>query len=267
MVSLMSQRIRPFRHALIVIVLCAALGGLSACATADVSDESAERVAYDPLEKMNRKMFAFNRATDRVALKPLAKGYKKFVPAPVRHSLTNLFSNLTTPRSALNNFLQGKPKRGFNELGRFLFNSTLGIGGLFDVAGAGGMERYDESFGETLSTWGVPDGPYIVLPIWGPNMAVDVFALPVDYYSDVWTHYDDTSVKSKVWGLRVVDIRYRLLSAESILEESQDPYIAMREAYRQNRTFRRYDGNPPSDEAFYDDELFDEFFDEDDSTE
>lgn len=267
MVRLMSQRIRPFRHALIVIVSCIALGGLSACATADVSDEGTEKVAYDPLEKMNRKMFAFNRATDRVALKPLAKGYKKFVPGPVRHSLTNLFSNLTTPRSALNNFLQGKPKRGFNELGRFLFNSTLGIGGLFDVAGAGGMERYDESFGETLSTWGVPDGPYIVLPIWGPNMAVDVFALPVDYYSDVWTHYDDTSVKSKVWGLRVVDIRYRLLSAESILEESQDPYITMREAYRQNRTFRRYDGDPPSDEAFYDDELFDEFFDEEESTE
>lgn len=267
MLSSMSQRKQPFRHALIVIAFFAALGGLSACATTDASDEGAEKVAYDPFEKMNRKLFSFNRAVDKVALKPVAQGYKKFIPAPVRHSLTNFFSNMTTPRSALNNFLQGKPKRGFSELGRFLFNSTLGIGGLFDVAGAGGMERYDESFGETLSVWGVPDGPYIVLPIWGPNMASDVFALPVDYYSDIWTHYDNSSVKSKVWGLRIVDIRYRLLSAESVLEESQDPYITLREAYRQNRTFRRYDGNPPNDEAYYDDELFDEFFDEEESPE
>jgi len=248
----------------VLIAAIAALGGLSACASTATSETESARAEYDPLEAMNRKVHGFNRVLDKVALRPLASGYRKVVPSPVRRSITNFFSNLTTPRSALNNFLQGKPKRGFNELGRFLFNSTLGIGGFFDVAGAGGMERYDESFAQTLSVWGVPDGPYIVLPFWGPNMASDAFALPVDYASDVWTYYDNTSVKDKVWGLRVVDLRYRLLSADSVLEDSQDPYIMMREAFRQNRTFRIYDGDPPGDGEYYDDELFDEFFEAED---
>lgn len=244
-----------------------ALGQIPACASHDPTDEESTYVEYDPLEPLNRKMHSFNMAVDKVALKPLARGYKKVVPSPVRRSITNFFSNLTTPRSALNNFLQGKPGRGFNELGRFLFNSTLGLGGLFDVAGAGGMERYDENFAQTLSVWGVPDGPYIVMPLWGPNMASDTFALPVDYYSDIWTYYDNSSVRSKVWALRLVDLRHRLLSADSILEDSQDPYITVREAYMQNRTFRIYDGDPPSDEEFYDDEMFDEFFDDEEQQE
>jgi phospholipid-binding lipoprotein MlaA len=129
------------------------------------------------------------------------------------------------------------------------------------------MERYDEGFGQTLAVWGVADGPYLVLPIFGPNMASDVLALPVDYYSDIWTYYDDSSVKSKVWALRIIDVRYRLLAADSILDESQDPYVTMRESYRQNRLFRIYDGDPPADEEFYNDEMFDEFFDDEESTE
>jgi len=267
MAILMSYYRSQLPLTLTLILSLILLGGLSACATTDSTEGESERVAYDPLEKMNRKIFSFNKALDRAALKPLATGYKKVVPSPVRRGITNFFSNLTTPRSALNNFLQGKPERGFNELGRFLFNSTLGLGGFIDIAAAGGMERYDEGFGQTLAVWGVPDGPYLVLPIFGPNMAADAFALPVDYASDVWTYYDNTSVKDKVWALRVIDVRYRLLSADSILDESQDPYVTMRESYRQNRTFRIYDGDPPSDEEFYDDELFDEFFEDEEPPE
>ena len=246
---------------LLIIALSASLGG---CALHDPTDENSTYVEYDPLEPLNRKIHSFNTGIDRVLLRPVARGYKRVVPSPVRRSITNFFSNLTTPRSALNNFLQGKPGRGFSELGRFLFNSTLGIGGLFDVAGAAGMERYDENFAQTLSVWGVPDGPYIVLPIWGPNMASDTIALPVDYYSDAWTHYDNTSVRDKLWGVRVIDLRYRLLSADAMLDDSQDPYVTVREAFRQNRTFRIYDGDPPSDDDFYDDEMFDVFFEEED---
>ncbi len=231
---------------------------LSGCAT---TQGDSGGVDYDPLEPMNRKVHSFNMAVDKVALRPLAKGYKKVVPSPIRRGVTNFFSNLTTPRSALNNFLQGKPKQGFNELGRFLFNSTLGLGGLIDIASAGGMERYDENFAQTLSVWGVPDGPYIVLPLWGPNMVSDVFALPVDYYSDIWTYYDNSSVRSKVWGLRLVDLRHRLLAVDSMLDESSDPYITVRESYMQNRNFRIYDGDPPEEEI-YEDELFDEFFED-----
>ena len=129
------------------------------------------------------------------------------------------------------------------------------------------MERYDENCAPTLSVWGVPDGPYIVRPFWGPNMMSDAFALPVDYYSDVWTHYDNTSVRDKVWGVRMIDLRYRFLGADSIFEDSQDPYVTVREAFRQNRTFRIFDGNPPMDEEeeFYD-EMFDEFFEDEDAT-
>lgn len=239
---------------------------LSGCVSQEqMADEESGYVEYDPLEPLNRKIHSFNMAADRAVLRPVARGYRKVVPAPVRRSVTNFFSNLRTPGSALNNFLQGKPKRGFSELGRFLFNSTLGIGGLFDVAGRSGLERYDENFAETLSVWGVPDGPYVVLPFWGPNMMSDAVALPMDYYSDVWTYYDNSSVRDKVWGLRLIDLRYRVLAADAILEDSQDTYVTLREAYRQNRRFRVFDGNPPTEEGegdFYEDELFDEFFDD-----
>jgi phospholipid-binding lipoprotein MlaA len=253
---------KKFPRILLAALLILSVAQLSACASTDAVRDVSQRAEYDPLEPLNRKMHRFNMALDRVALGPLARGYKKFVPSPVRRGITNFFSNLTTPRSALNNFLQGKPARGFNELGRFLFNSTLGIGGFIDIASHGGMERYDENFGQTLSVWGVPDGPYIVLPLWGPNMASDAFSLPIDYATDLWPYYDNTSVRDKVWAVRVIDLRYRLLSADSILNDSQDPYIAIREAFRQNRTFRVYDGDPPSDEEYYEDEMFDEFFED-----
>jgi phospholipid-binding lipoprotein MlaA len=253
------------------LIILVSVSVLSACVSQEqMAAENSGYVEYDPLEPLNRKIHSFNMAADRAILRPVARGYRKVVPAPVRTSVTNFFSNLRTPGSALNNFLQGKPKRGFSELGRFLFNSTLGLGGLFDVAGKAGLERYDENFAETLSVWGVPDGPYIVIPFWGPNMMSDAVALPVDYYSDVWTYYDNSSVRDKVWGLRLVDLRYRVLAADAILDESQDTYVTVREAFRQNRRFRVFDGDPPTgqeEEDFYEDELFDEFFDDEEEVE
>jgi phospholipid-binding lipoprotein MlaA len=246
---------------LMILISAVALSG---CVSQEqMADENSGYVEYDPLEPLNRKIHSFNMAADRAVMRPLARGYRKVIPGPVRTSVSNFFSNLRTPGSSLNNFLQGKPKRGFSELGRFLFNTTLGIGGLFDVAGRAGLERYDEDFAETLSVWGVPDGPYVVLPFWGPNMMSDAVALPVDYYTDILTYYDDSSVRDKLWGLRLINLRYRVLPADAILEESQDTYVTVREAYRQNRRFRVFDGNPPTEEEeedFYEDELFDEFF-------
>ncbi len=251
------------RPSALLAILIAAFAVSGCVSQEQMADENSGYVEYDPLEPLNRKIHAFNMAADRAVMRPVARGYRKVVPAPVRRSVTNFFSNLRTPGSALNNFLQGKPKRGFSELGRFLFNSTLGLAGLFDVAGRAGMERYDENFAETLSVWGVPDGPYVVIPFWGPNMMSDAVALPVDYYSDVWTYYDNSSVRDKVWGVRLIDLRYRLLPTDSIVEDSQDTYVTIREAFRQNRRFRVFDGNPPieeEEEDFYEDELFDEFF-------
>ena len=223
---------------------------LVACATTTATSED------DPYESFNRSMFVVNRAGDKYLYKPFGIAYKKVVPGFARKGVNNFFDNLTTPRSVLNNFLQGKPGRGLNEFGRFLFNSTLGVGGLFDVAAAGGMRRYDEDFAQTLAVWGLPEGPYLVIPFWGPRSMLATVALPVDYYSDLLPHTQDTGTRDKLRILDLIDTRARLLSTEELLNKSQDPYIAFREAYLQNRRFHIYDGNPPDDEEIY-------FFDDD----
>ncbi len=224
---------------------------LSGCA----SIPPEQRVAADPWEPMNRTLYAFNTSVDKVTTKPLARGYQKVFPGPVRNGISNFFQNLTTPRSALNNFLQGKPKQGFSEIGRFLFNSSLGIGGLFDVASAGGMEEYPEDFGQTAAVWGVPDGPYVMLPFLGPQTLRDVVLMPVDMLSRPLYHYENTSVRDKLVVLQIIDLRQSLLAAEKFLEDSKDPYVTLRESYLQNREYEVYDGNPPEDD-FYED--FDE---------
>lgn len=249
------------RKALTAVIVWSFSLALVGCAGSDTRSSDDTGKAVDPYESFNRKVYRFNTSIDKVAFKPLAKGYKRFVPSPVRHGFANVFMNLGTPRSALNNFLQGKPKRGFNELGRFLFNSTLGIAGIFDVATAGGMERYDESFSETLAVWGVPEGPYLVLPILGPHSTLDAVGVPFDYYADINTHLT-AGVKDRLYLFRLVDARARLLSAEVLLEDSNDPYITLRESYLQNREFQVYDGEPPEDPDFLEEELFEDFFED-----
>jgi phospholipid-binding lipoprotein MlaA len=220
---------------------------LGACASTD---------EVDPYEKFNRSMFEVNRIGDKIIYKPFGKAYKAVIPSFARKGVNNFFDNLTAPRSALNNFLQGKPARGFNELTRFVFNSTLGIGGLFDIAAGGGMERYDEDFSQTLAVWGLPEGPYLVIPVWGPRSVLSTVSIPVDFTTDLQRYIGDTGVRDKLYALRLIDTRSRLLTTEEILNKSQDPYISYREAYLQNRQFNIYDGDPPVEDDFY-------FFEED----
>jgi phospholipid-binding lipoprotein MlaA len=182
------------------------------------------------------------------------------MPEFARRGVTNFSRNLSTPRSALNNFLQGKPGPGFTDLGRFIINSTFGIAGLFDVATAEGIPEYDEDFGQTLAVWGIPEGPYLFIPIFGPNTLLDAVSIPVDIYSDLLIHYDNSSVRDKLYILRTIDVRMRLLAADALLEGSKDPYLTVRESYLQNRRFQVFDGNPPTTEE--DDDLFEEFFEE-----
>lgn len=211
------------------------------------------RVDHDPLEPLNRGVYTFNDVGDKLLVKPVARGYRKIVPTFARRGVSNFFDNLTTPRSAVNNFLQGKPRRGLDDLARFVFNSTLGVGGLIDVASAGGLDEYDEDFGQTLAVWGVSDGPYVVLPFLGPSTLRDAIARPVDVASDPLVHYDNTSVRDKLYVLRGIDLRARLLAAEGLIEDSRDPYITIRESYLQNRNYVIHDGDPPVDDDFYDD--------------
>jgi len=207
---------------------------------------------------MNRPLYGVHTAIDNVTVKPLAKGYRKIMPGPVRKGVSNFFRNLTTPRSMVNNFLQGKPRQGFSEFGRFLFNSTLGIGGLIDIASTGGMEEYREDFGQTAAVWGIPNGPYVMIPILGPHTLRDAILLPVNIIVDPLYQYENSSVRDKLYVVRLIDLRYQLLTADKFLEDSKDPYITMRESYLQNREYEIYDGDPPVEDDF-----FDEFLEED----
>ena len=240
-----------------VAMLLAALLCITACATNNEIEGEPVRAESDPWEPMNRGIYGFNHAVDKVTLKLVARGYRKVVPQFARRGVTNFSENLFTPRSALNNFLQGKGKAGFSDIGRFIINTTIGVGGLFDVASAAGFQEYGEDFSQTLAVWGLPEGPFVFIPFLGPHTLLDAIALPVDLLSDPLVYYNDTSVRDRVYVLRVIDLRARLLTAETLVEDSQDPYITLRESYLQNRLYEVHDGNPPEDDDFYD-----EFLDE-----
>ena len=236
---------------------------VSGCAS--VPEEN--RSEADPWEPMNRPLFSFNRTVDNVTTKPLAKGYEKVIPRPVRKSISNFFRNLRSPGSSINNFLQGKPKRGFSELGRFVFNSTIGVGGLFDVATAGGIEENFEDIGQTAAVWGVPDGLYVMIPLLGPSTLRDAVLFPLFIVSNPLDHYDNTSVRDKLYILRAIEVRARLLPLEKQLKESKDPYLTLRESYLQNREYEIYDGEPPEDDDFYDEFFEDEYMEENTASE
>lgn len=252
---MMSVSAPGFRRRLTGLLVTALLAGCAS--TPGTDDEQAGSGVSDPLESFNRGVYAFNTAADKVTTKPLARGYGKITPTIARRGVSNFFDNLVAPRSAINNFLQGKPARGFNEIGRFVFNSTLGVGGLVDVASAGGMETYDEDFSQTFAVWGLPEGPYVMLPFFGPQTMLAVASLPLDFVTDLRFHIDDTGTRDRLRVLRIVDLRYRLLPADALLDDSSDPYITLRESYLQNREYQIYDGDPPIDDDYY------EFFDED----
>ena len=256
----MKARIRILASRWMLIGLGMLAAGCAGGSPETDGDETPTRAEYDPFEPLNRTMYAINDTFDRYTLRPIARGYKAVMPEFARRGVTNFSRNLATPRSALNNFLQGKPGPGFTDLGRFLINSTFGIAGFVDIATAEGIPEYDEDFGQTLAVWGLPEGPYLFIPILGPNTLLDAVSIPVDIYSDLLIHYDNSSVRDKVYGLRVIDLRMRLLTADALLEDSKDPYLTLRESYLQNRRFQVFDGNPPDTEE--EEDLFDEFFEE-----
>jgi phospholipid-binding lipoprotein MlaA len=236
------------------MLLACATSSLLACAS--IPDK--QRTASDPWESSNRTLFDINVAADKVTLKPLATAYRKIIPKPVRKGVSNFFHNLGKPASALNNLLQGKAGNGLSELGGFVVNSTVGIGGLLNVAGASGIEEYPEDFGQTAAVWGMPDGPYVMLPLLGPKTLRDAIFTPLDILADPLFHYRNSSVRDPLYGLRLIDLRYRLFRAEKLLENSKDRYVTVRESYLQNREYEVFDGEPPEDDDFFDDFLDDE---------
>jgi len=232
--------------------LCAALllaGLLAGCATSGGNPA-------DPLERVNRAVFAFNDGADKYMLTPVAKGYRAVLPGFLRTGISNFFSNLEDVWVSVNDLLQGKFQEGMEDITRVIFNSTFGIAGIFDFASDVGLPKRTEDFGQTLGWWGVGSGPYVVIPLLGPSTVRDGFGLLVDGRADlVYRGIDDVPLRNSVYATRAISNRANLLDASSVLEQAAlDRYAFVRDAWLQRRRNLIYDGNPPREPDESDDE-------------
>jgi phospholipid-binding lipoprotein MlaA len=196
----------------------------------------------DPFERYNRAVFGVNDAVDRAVLKPAASAYRNVAPSFVQTGVGNFFGNLSDLWSAANNFAQLKGQDGLNDFMRFAVNSTLGLAGVLDIATPAGLRKHNEDLGQTLGYWGVPAGPYLVLPLLGPSTVRDTAGLPGDVWGDPWRHVDDIPWRNSGIVLRAVDQRAGLLQASNLLEDAAlDRYEFVRDAYLQRRSSRALD--------------------------
>lgn len=219
------------------LAAAAALALLGGCATTN---------PQDPLEGYNRTVFRFNDAVDRTVLKPTATAYKNVTPSFVQTGVNNFFGNLSDAWSAVNNLLQGKGQAGMGDVTRVAVNSTFGIFGLLDIASEAGIPKHNEDFGQTLGVWGVPSGPFVMLPILGPSTVRDTAALPADIGGDIWKYKEPANWRNIGAAIRVVDKRATLLDAGNLLEDAAlDRYEFIRDGYMQRRQSQVYDGNVP----------------------
>ena len=231
--------------------LCAVLllaGTLAGCATSGGNPA-------DPLEPLNRAVFGFNDAADRAVMKPVARAYRAVLPGAVRTGVSNFFSNLEDIWISMNDVLQGKFQQGVDDFGRFLFNSTFGIAGIFDFASELGFPKHNEDFGQTLGSWGVGSGAYLVLPILGPSTIRDGFGLLLDTQADLVFRIDGVPVHNSLYATRAIGARANLLDASSVIEQAAlDKYAFVRDAWLQRRRDLVYDGDPPREREEPDDE-------------
>jgi phospholipid-binding lipoprotein MlaA len=219
---------QPLRNATLVLAMAA----LTGCATVQTPTKE------DPLEGFNRTMFTFNDKVDQYALKPIAKGYVFVTPQPVRDSVTNFFSNIGDVYIAANNLLQLKIADGVSDIFRIVINTIFGVGGLFDVATLAKLPKHDNDLGLTLGHYGVREGPYLVLPLFGPSTVRDAVGYIGNYYVNPLTYVRPDSVSWALYGLNVVSTRANLLSASDVLEGAAlDKYSFVRNAYLQRRKY------------------------------
>ncbi len=211
--------------------------------------------AYDPIEPFNRAMYKVNDIGDRYLVRPVAVGYERGLPPQMRSGIQNFFSNLRYPITIVNDFLQGKFRDGGRDTGRFVLNTTVGLFGFFDPATRIGLTENDEDFGQTLGKWGVGEGPYIVLPVFGPrtlrHLTGDVADSPLTPLIDLTN--EDIDIAWALWGVYQIDKRSHLLEVDEQVFEAYDPYLFVRDAYLQNRRYRMHDGDVPVDDSYLDD--------------
>jgi phospholipid-binding lipoprotein MlaA len=202
----------------------------------------------DPWERMNRTTFKFNTAVDHAVLRPVARTYEKITPHVVRTGVSNFMDNLLYPVTMANDLLQLKFKSFGQDTGRFLMNTTIGIGGLFDPATRTGLPKNDEDLGQTFGYWGSKPGPYVMIPFLGPSDVRD----GLGRVGDIWLsppHYiSNNYVSYGLWGVGLLDARYRLLPQDKLLDESYDPYLFLKNVYLQRREFLVTDGKVSDEE-------------------
>jgi phospholipid-binding lipoprotein MlaA len=199
----------------------------------------------DPWEPFNRSMYDFNDGIDKDIIEPVADAYLK-IPDGGRKAIHNFFVNLAYPTTVINQFLQGKFERGFEDTMRFIFNTTFGLLGFIDIAGPSGLARHDEDFGQTFAVWGIPSGNFVTLPVLGPKTVRSALGWPLDFLTKPLFWIETGAEFIAVAGLNIVDSRARLAPAIRLRDETAfDPYIFTREAYLQQRLNLIYDGDPP----------------------
>jgi phospholipid-binding lipoprotein MlaA len=245
------RRLRP--------LLLLPLLGLAACATPRAGD--LDQAALDPWEKTNRRIFALNNGIDRYALRPAADVYRAVVPRPARTGIHNALSNYNEPLNFTNAVLQGKISGAFRVLDRFIVNSTLGLGGLVDVASGIGRPEENHDYGQTFAVWGIESGPFLMLPLFGPSTvrdgvgtALDLAANPADL-SRNWIANPSIFWRLGQASTQVVDLRARVSDqgADKMMADSLDAYTLVKSAWLQRRLSQIWDGNPPvKDEDFLD---------------
>jgi phospholipid-binding lipoprotein MlaA len=215
-----------------------AVGLLAGCATSGNPK--------DPIEGFNRAVFAFNEGLDAAIVKPVAKGYEAVLPSPIRTGVTNFFGNIEDVFIGVNNLLQGKVPQAFNDFGRVAINSTIGLLGVLDIASEAGLEKHDEDFGQTFGRWGVGNGAYVVVPVFGPRTVRDTVGLVLDVAADPVADHRPRRTRDLALVLRTINDRANLLPADKVVEEAAlDKYSYMRDAYLQRRRNLIHDGNPP----------------------
>lgn len=226
---------------LLILLVC-----LSVLASASASTRS----EADPWERYNRAIYRFNDTLDRSMLKPITLGYRKVAPEFVESGVINFFANLYDLGHSVNNLLQGKPVSAGSDLLRFGINSTLGVAGLVDVASPMGLVKHNEDFGQTLAVWGVPPGPYVMLPFYGPSTIRDTFARGPDYYLyNPWTFELNWRPDLAVTAFSVIDLRSQLLAVEDLVGGNlYDPYATYRDAWLERREFLIADRKVKRDE-------------------
>lgn len=219
------------------------------CSSLAFAEEDVEWSDPDPWVGLNQRIHDFNEVADRFIARPLARVYDAAMPRFARTGVSNFFQNLLDVNNAVNNLLQGKVLAGTSDVGRVLVNSTLGIGGLFDPATNMGLVKHQEDFGQTFSVWGIPRGPYLVIPFLGPSTVTDAFAIPFDSFTDPVSELYPVDHRNTLRGVRLIDVRAGLLSAEKLV--FGDKYIFYRDSYMQRREYLINDGQV--EDAFDDD--------------